>query len=395
MAMTSKERVLSAIRSEDVDHVPNGFRFWRAPRHEMAGWTSERERLATYREWGWDAFVTVGGYIPPGADVEVDLRRESVDGQTVIDQTWRTPSGTIRERLKVTADWPAVQEDRPFVSLQDSFRTSRYVEMPFKGPEDVDAFQYLFPIGDPRQEDKLVQSHRAARELADEFDVPLFANVFSGLNAHLYHYTAEEAVAVVLEQPGMARRMVDHLDAAYSSRAELLLDLGIEGVIRSGWFESMDLWSPKIYREYARPAIEDLTRKVHQAGGVVVYLMDTGIVGLLPDLKEMAFDCLHGADPSLPTDGLELKHLRDSLPGKSVWGGLSGPEHFVQCTPEETAGAVENALGNLGRRGLILGIAVGIRDYYRRENIEACDRTWRRLRACAQMGISSQLSSDP
>ena len=378
--MTSKERLLGAMRSEDVDHVPNGFRFWRSPRHEMARWTSERERLAAYREWGWDAFVTVGGYIPPSADVEVDLRRETVDGETLIDQTWKTPSGTVHERLRVTDDWPAAQGEKPFVSLQDSFRTSRYVEMPFKGPDDVDTFQHLFPIGDQRQEDKLVQSYRGARELADEFCVPLFANVFSGLNAHLYHYTAEEAVVAVLEQPEMTRRMINHLDAAYTSRAELLLDLGVDGVIRSGWFESTDLWSPTIFREFARSSIEDLTGKVHRTDGVVVYLMDTGIAGLLPDLKEMAFDCLHGADPILSTDGLELDALRSSLPGKSIWGGLSGPEHFVQCTPEEMAGAVEKAFADLGRRGLVLGITVGIRDYYRRENIEACDQTWKRFR---------------
>ena len=265
--MTSKERLLGAMRSEDVDHVPNGFRFWRSPKHEMVCWSSERERLAAYRDWGWDAFVTVGGYIP---------------------------------------------------------------------------------------------------------------------------HTAEEAVAAVLEQPEMTRRMIGHLDAAYTSRAELLLDLGVDGVIRSGWFESTDLWSPTIFRGFARPAIEDLTRKVHRAGGVVVYLMDTGIVGLLPDLKEMAFDCLHGADPILPTDGLELDSLRGSLPGKSIWGGLSGPEHFVQCTPEQMTGAVEKAFADLGRQGLILGIAVGIRDYYKRENIEACDLAWRRLRPCGNGGPASQ-----
>ncbi len=385
-AMTSKERLLSAMRSEDVDHVPNGFIFWRSPKHEMACWESERERLAAYREWGWDAFVTVGGYIQPSADVEVDLRREAVDGQVLIDQTWKTPSGTVHEKLKVTEDWPAAQGGKPFVSLQDSFRTSRYVEMPFKAPEDVDTFQHLFPIGDRRQEEKLVQSHARARELADEFSVPLFANVFSGLNAHLYHYLAEEAVTVVLEQPEMARRMIEHLDAAYTSRAELLLDLGVDGVIRSGWFESTDLWSPAIYQEYVRPSIEDLTCKVHRTGGVVVYLMDTGIVGLLPDLKEMAFDCLYGADPVLATDGLELRSLRGSLPGKSIWGGLSGPEHFVQSAAEEMAAAVKKAFADLGRRGLVLGIAVGIRDYYRRDNIEACDRTWRRLRPWANGG---------
>jgi hypothetical protein len=107
--------------------------------------------------------------------------------------------------------------------------------------------------------------------------------------------------------------------------------------------------------------------------------MDSGCVPLLPDLAALDFDCLAGVDPAT-TGGTDLACVRRGLPGKSLWGGISGPLHLGRGTPTEVEAAVERAFAACGRTGFVLGPMVGIRHNWPWENLEACDRAWRRLR---------------
>ncbi len=104
-SMTSKERILAAIRCEEVDRVPMILIFWESPRHPMAEWETERGRLERFRRWGWDTRVRMLTQVSPSEDVRVETGYER-DGETIVlRQVWRTPAGTLEERLKVSDDW--------------------------------------------------------------------------------------------------------------------------------------------------------------------------------------------------------------------------------------------------------------------------------------------------
>jgi hypothetical protein len=134
--MTSKQRLLAAVRSEEADHVPLVIGFWPAPRHAMARWSSERERLGVYRAWGWDTTVFCFSRVTPGPDVRVEVAHETDGGRRVLRQTWRTPARTLTERLRATDEWCDVAGH---VGLGDDFRTARYLEFPFKTEDDLAA----------------------------------------------------------------------------------------------------------------------------------------------------------------------------------------------------------------------------------------------------------------
>ena len=134
--MTSRERMMAAWRSQPVDHVPFGVHFWPTPRHPHAIWSTERERLAFYRNREWDARLEVGTWISPLPDVQVEVRYEGDGVEQVLHQRWQTPTGTLSERLRVTDDWPGQRDATNPVGLGDDFRTSRYLEFPFKAEED-------------------------------------------------------------------------------------------------------------------------------------------------------------------------------------------------------------------------------------------------------------------
>lgn len=377
--MTSKQRLLAAIRSEPVDHVPLTWAFWGRPRHPRVTWQDERQRLQFYRERGWDAYISLWCGVRTGPQVRTEMFRERDATGPVLRQVWHTPAGTLTERLRLTDDWPEAQESTQAVGLLHDFRTSRYIEAPFKDEKDLATLPYLFPFDVAAETEWITNWVRDTRALADEFQVPIFVDSRPGLDWLLWLFPAAEAVLRTIDSPDMVKRLLAHIGEAYRRRVEIFLSLGIDGIIRSGWYESADLWSPALFRQLAVPALQRELRTAHAAGVPVVYLMDSGVVPLLPDLAKLEFDCLAGVDPAT-AGSTDLAMVRRGLPGKALWGGISGPLHLGCGTPAQVEDAVARAFAACGRTGFVLGPMVGLRYNWPWENFEACDRAWRRWR---------------
>ncbi len=378
--MTTKERMAAAFRCQPVDYVPMAFHFWHAPpRHPNATWTNERERLEFYQRREWDARVEIGTQVTPLPEVKVEVRYETLNDQPVLHQLWHTPAGTLEERLRVTDDWPS--RDRKAetpVGFYDDFRPSRYIEFPFKSAADLATLPFLFPVDNPADLDKMKSAHRRARSLADEFRVPLLCYHSAGMDWLIWLYPPAEIIVRARSDPAMVHALLDRINAAYTRRLEVLLELGVDGVCRRGWYESADLWSPRDFREFARGPLAEDIRTTHAADCPFIYLMDTGVVPLLDELGTLDFDCLFGVDPAVRP--MDLPDVRKALPGKSLWGGISSTFHLGRGTPAETELAVEQAFESCGRVGFLLGPLEAIRHDWPWDNILACDRAWRRLR---------------
>jgi uroporphyrinogen-III decarboxylase len=376
--MTSRERIVNALSYSEVDHVPMIINFWESPLHPRVAWKNERQRLELYRGKGWDTYVQITPKVTPDSSVRTNLRYDEQEGGQVLRQFWETPSGRISETLRVTEDWHEIHSRTTNLEFRDDFRTPRYLEFPFKTSSDLDALEYLFPLSNASDVETLVEEHREKKALSSEFGVPLFAYMDAGMDWLLWLFPSEEAVLRVVEDPGMIQRLLSHINAAKYKRLELLLDLGIDGVIRRGWYESTDLWSPEIFRNFAQPAVEAEIRGVHRAHIPYVYIMVTGIMPLLSDLASMPFDCLCGAEPVL--GGLDLEKIRATLGGKSIWGGLSGPEDLGRGSPVAVDRSVDRAFSIFGKTGFILGMGVGFRCDWPWQNMEALEKAWRRRR---------------
>ena len=374
--MPTRERLLAAITGQDVDYTPLVLHFWSSPRHPRAVWTTARARLGFYRQRGWDTYVIAGAGVSPLPEVTTKTAFEVSAGQRVFRQTWHTPAGDLHERLRVTDDW--LQELPPRHPLLDDFRTARYLEYPLKTAADLAALPYLFPRHNPADEAAMATAHAQARALADEFAVPLVGYLPDGLDWLIWLFPAQEAVLRAALDPDFVGALLAPVNAAYQQRLGVLLDLGVDAVLRRGWYESTDFWSPALYAQFARPPLLAEVDATHQAGIPFIYQMDSGIMPLLDELAAVPFDCLLGADPA--TSQQDTGTIRARLPGKALWGGLSGPLQLGRGTPAETEAAVERAFAACGNRGFVLGPGVGIRHDWPWANIEACDRAWRRLR---------------
>jgi hypothetical protein len=380
--MTSKERVSAATRCQEVDHVPMHiyFRQWHGRRHLNLPCQDERGQLAVFRDRGWDAYLCVDTIVTPSSEVQPEVRYQGDDAGPGECQTWRTTARTLTETLRVTDDWLEVHDVGDYLRLLDDFRSGRHLKVPIETAGDLAALEYLLPIDNPRDVDATIKQHQKKRALADEFQVPLFAFDCAGMDSLIWPFPAEEGILRMCLEPELIHRLLDHVNNAYRQRLELLLDLGVDGIQRRGWCESADFWNPAIYRESARPALEDEIELTHTAGATLVDIKDTGVMPLLPELRTLAFDCRYGADPAQGEGDQDLRTIRSAFLGKALWGGISMPEHPYRCTPEETERAVEKAFADCGKTGFMLGPAASYRDYYSWENLLACGRAWRRLR---------------
>jgi|GEM_PF-1481778 len=387
--MTVRERFNAALRCGEVDYIPFMMDFWdpRIPdpkTGEKHGWTDDRERLAIYREIGWDAALRIGLPVTPLDGVRTEKRAIRDGDRAILCQKWITSAGTIEEKLQVTDDWPeaAAIYNEPGkaarIAFNDDFRTPRYIEMPFKTETDLDTLPFLFPQINPADEQALIENHRRCRAICDEFEVPLIAYMDAGLDWLIWLFRPEEAIMLVLERPDEAKRILSAINGAKRRRLEILLDLGVDAVIRRGWYESTDFWNPQIFRAFAVLDLKKDIEMARQAGAGFVYQMVTGLMPLLDDLAALDFDCLYAPEPALGHQ--DLRKVRACLPGKSIWGGISGPGHLAMGSPEDVTRAVEEAFEIMGRIGFILGSGVGFRGDWPLANLKALDGAWRRLR---------------
>ena len=377
--MTSRERVVAAMRRGDVDHVPFSPYFW-DNRHPNAPWADERGRLAYYVRRGWDGRVFCNPVITMDPAVTVEFDYETRGDVTVLHQVWRTPARTIEERLRVTDDWPEAAGRTTPMWFEGDFRSPRYLEVPFKEPADLDAIPYLFPVERPRDFETMRRSFRAAQALAREFGQPIFCYHVPAGDWLTYLYPPQEVAERMVDQPGMMNRLVGLIHQAYTRRLEVLLELDVDVIMRRAIYETCDFLNPRIFAESFAPLLAGEIDIVHRAGKVYMLEMMSGFQPLLPQMARLPFDCLSFFDPVHGGLDGDLRRLAEALPGKCFRGGLSGPAHMRNGTGESIAAAVARAFEAFGRRGFILSHAGAFRSHWPWANLEAADRAWRRLR---------------
>jgi hypothetical protein len=378
-AMTSRERILTAIKGGEVDYVPMMF-MWNTNQklHEKLNWRNERERLQVAAEMGWDTWLTVPPIVSLGDGVSVNKTIKEDKGAKILRQEWITPSATLTEEIKLTDDWDVSELHGDYLGLMSDFRTPRYIEFPFKSKKDLPALYYIFPADISKDEKSIISYYQTQRKLADEFNYPLFVYLDSGMDWLMWLFPPDEQVYRAADEAGFIKHILDRINEAKYKRLELLLDLGVDGVIRRGWYESTDIWNPSLLRKFAYPALQKEIDAVHGAGKIFIYTLDTGAKAIAADINKLGIDCINGLDPV--QGDMSVREIKEAFPNTTLWGGLSGPGDFGAASPDKAAEAVREVVSVYGRKRLILGMACSYRYYYPWENYLAAEKVWKQVR---------------
>ena len=382
--MSSQERIIAAIRCEEVDYVPLStfFSESQSVERKLREWQhgeacGEHSLGYQVEELGIDPVVCL--YISPGQHPEVTSRvwEEKVPGEPypILHKEIMTPAGPLTAAVRRTPDWPHGKD----IPLQSDFCVSRFVKPWLQTMEDVERWAYLhLPPGDQEIAAAQKQAERA-RTWAKRWGLAVMAPIGHGLTAaHLLF--GVDSIYISMDNPEIIDRFLEIEHQTTMRRLEIALDpaLGVDIVSRNGFYETTDFWSPQQLRRFLGKRLREEIELVHAAGRVCSYTVCTGIMPILDYLAELPFDAYSNIEPVLGDQ--DMKIVAQKLADKCIWGGVSAPVHIGKGTPQIVRKAVQEAFETFGKRGFILHAVPSIRQQWPWENVLAFIDEWKRLR---------------
>jgi hypothetical protein len=394
LPLTSRERMLAVLHHEQPDHVPlifNTFGF--RPPAELA-WTDQYEEAQSWLSLGVDAWLRMPLPLDQGRaafhpDVQV---REWVENPPdarwpVMVKEYQTPAGALRQEVYrtedwVSPDWPMHKGEHQGVDLLDDYNVVRSRRFLIQGEEDLPKLAYLLcsPPDDviSRWREQAAYIGRRAQEMG----VMTVSWEPAGADMLTWLCGVDGMLWMALERPDLLSALLEMLHAWDRRNIELLLDTPVDMIMRRGYYEGTIFWSPRLYRHYFAPLIQDVVGQVHQAGRFSGYIMSVGWVPLLDTLANLGFDAHFLLDPIAGDKRVDLARVRAAYAGKvAVIGGLNTHITLEQGSPADIRREVLDAIQHLGPGGgLALSAAEAICASTPWTSVETVIAAWREAR---------------
>jgi uroporphyrinogen-III decarboxylase len=172
-----------------------------------------------------------------------------------------------------------------------------------------------------------------------------------GMDGVIWLTGVERAILAAMTEPDFFGELVDIVWAWDRMRTELLLDTGVADlVVERGWYSSIEFWSPKLFRRFVLPHLQESSALAHQAGAQFAYTMTMGAVPLANELIEAGIDLLYYVDPVQDTTDLGV--VKAKFAGRmAVAGGINSGVTLASGSPAEIREAVHRAVNTLAPGG--------------------------------------------
>ncbi len=382
-AMTSRERMLAAIRREPVDHVPLTANFnplrpiqrvdrsWQFPWDQEA---SQEDRIAYCTNMlGIDICAQAGPkecYPEP----EVTSRVWAEDG--ILYKVYHTPSGDVQAAIRFDTRWPHGLD----VPLSSAFNVPHYVKPWITSEADLACFRHILKPPE-RQEDvsRLRGRIDETKALSAQYGVATYINCVHGLTTAHKMFGAEDLCLMTIENPELVEAYLELGHRINVRNMEIATEGGIDIVRRDGYYETCDFYSPAMLEGFLARLLNAEADVVHANGSVICYAIHTGIMPMLDYLQALDLDSIIYID--IAFHGVDLGEIRDKLgESKSFWTGPSNTYHLWSDDPEPVRDAVRETFDTLGRTGLVLCPCPSSHAIMPWENTLAMIDEWKKLR---------------
>ncbi len=185
---------------------------------------------------------------------------------------------------------------------------------------------------------------------------------------------------LMIDQPALLAELLATIAAWNRQRMRVILEAGVDLFIRRAWYESADFWSPRLYREFLLPTLQEEVKLAHEYATPFGYIMTSSALPMLDNIREAGVDVLIGVDPlQHGEDPLQVMH--DKLGGRvCLWGGVNGAITVEQGSAEEVRQAVIYALDLMRDvNGFILSPVDNITEITPRawQNVDVFVETWK------------------
>lgn len=370
--MTSKERLLAAIRHEEPDRVPVAPRMhlWSLEQYGDHNWLRQ---LKIREELGTDPFIEVFLRVPAYIrnpfsgdyrdldDVSVEMTVENQGALNRVRRQIHTPAGDLHDVI-----------DLPHPDSEYGLRPSPVMREPLvKGREDVERVRWLLP--DP---DRVVTATNWPEIIEIVGDRGLLhANPNPGAAAAVMTKAMgmENVMLAFYENRELFDGLLEVLSTFHLAVTRRMLELGAP-IIYHSWhnFGTSAGWSPKIWREAFKPLVQSCADLVHSFEAAYLYFDNGPIKPLLPELAEVGVDILETLCPP-PVGDVDLAEAKRMIGDRvCLVGNVDAIWVIQKGTPEEVREAVRQSIrAGAPGGGFILGNSDCFFMETPRENIDA------------------------
>lgn len=364
--MSSRQRMLAAIKREGPDHVPFSPYITQAPWWgEPLFWRDQIERAERLLELELDPTIDI--WLPDPQlhpDVEIKAWRERKGEDVLITKEYHTPAGVLRQVVRETDDWcsarhglwqPTIwgvgKRDHYGIDLFDDYNVSRRLEPWVKGSEDLEKLRYIIRPIEGHLLDEWRMDAQRAMEFAQKHDLLTLARRTIVGDAFQWFCDIPWFMVQLYDAPGFVEQFLDIFQDWSLKLVELVLDVGVDVVQYRGWYESPTFWGSKGWKRYIVPCIEQQTKLVHNAGKLHTYLNPEGQGVYTEVLTGMSVDVLQGIDPRMLHRG-DMRDLFNELgEEKAFWGGVNAEVTLESRDRDQIDEAVKHAIEILGANG--------------------------------------------
>jgi uroporphyrinogen-III decarboxylase len=382
MAMSSRERLISALTHQNPDHTPCAFMLYGALHKSSRDYLEFIDRQL---EMGLDTFVelppraplTVNDHynlhgLPVSFHPAVSVREFNLPGgsEPVLVKEYHTPAGTLTCEVKQTDDW-RWGDHVPFL---DDYIIPRAVKFPLSGEQDLAAIQYLLQA--PTHDEILAarQDCQPILEKARKEDLLVAGGWGVGADLVGWVYGLTPMIMDVYDHPDFLKALLGMIADWNHTRMSVLLEMGLDLYIKRAWYENCDFFSPKKWQEFILPILKQDADLAHQAK--LGYIITARAMPLLDMIAEAGVDVIIGVDPHT----FDLEKAYQKLTGRvCLWGGVNGHLTVEQGTPEQVQEEVQHAIETLAPGGgFILSPVDNMREDTPRlrENVSALIKAW-------------------
>ena len=376
--MTSRQRLLAAIRHEEPDRVPV------VPRHHaycMARYGDHllENQLRMIQEFGWDYYIVIPSLtdalwpnyawnlqledVSPleRAGVKLDLRKEEEKDRWLVQRSFHTPAGTLKDRV-VFPKPGCGYGIRP---------NAHFLEHLVKDREDLERVRYL--LLDPQKYTDFETLRKAKKLVGNRGLVMAYTNspldnkagcVFGSENLMMSYY----------DDRTFCRELLEMFHHHCQRETQALLEQGVDGIHTTWYWSSISGgWSPAMIDELFLPLAREHIDLVHRYDGIYYYYDDGKVMELAERLKELRVDILGTCAPP-PMGDVDLGSLKGRI-GDSVC--LHGNTDIIYVLMKGTPRLVEQSVEESMRAaapgsGFIMGTSDSIREGTPEQNI----RSW-------------------
>jgi uroporphyrinogen decarboxylase len=358
--MTSRERLLAAIRHEEPDRVPVGPRVWVWLQEQYGSFAWPYEVRAG-REFDFDPMIYLPGPYPNYVHqlqssyehlrgVQVDLHIERYPGYTVLKRTIHTPAGRLSDELV---------QPRPHTGY-GADPNPHWTERLVKEPADLASLAFLLPEPEP-------QAYLDLVAIQGEIGERGLAHVY--INSAIDHgggwvLDLEDLMVASVQQPAFVRALFDIFHQHSLAQTRCALEAGMQAVFVPWYFASLSTgWSPRFYQSFILPLVREHVSLVHSLGGIYHYYDDGRCRTILPWLAEAGVDVVSTVPPP-PIGDVDLAAAKQRVGDRlCLKGNIDIINVIKDGTPDLIDEQVRRAICDAAPGGgFILGTSDSIRE---------------------------------